>query len=153
MSPVPPDAPWLGRWHIRATTLRFWRGKHGPVAVYTRGEDGRLTDRLEWTEGGRPKTLAGTETPTADGFRWRGVGWMALFTSDWRFVEVTESLAVTWFARATFGVTPEGMDIYSRTMDTDIEPVLARLRADPAWAHLAADWWVTLPPERDTSTS
>lgn len=125
------------RWHILATTLPFWRGKTDPVVTYEVMPDGRLVDTLAWRQGGRERRLGGVDTPTPDGgYTWRGAGLLGLFTSRWRFVEVSEPFAVTWFARATFGVTPEGMDVYGRSPDLDPWPLVERLRADPRYAHL-----------------
>ncbi len=137
-----------GRWHIVATTLTFWQQRDNPVSELGPAlSDGRWRNRLYWTEGGKPKALEGadTELPQVAGepyprFRWRGAGLLWLFASDWRFVELNDTFAVTWFARATFGVTPEGMDVYARDAAFDPAPVIARLTADPAFAHLGG-WY------------
>lgn len=101
-----------------------------------------MRDTLSWTQGGRVRTLGGVDTPHGDGFRWRGDGLLAVLASDWQFVELTESWAVTWFARASFGVTPEGMDIYGREPNVDTAPILRRIQADPRFAHLSG-WYTT----------
>ena len=133
----------LGRWHILATTLPFWDGKRGPTVTYEALPDGRIRDMLAWRQGGRERTLGGVDTPQPDGsYLWRGAGLLALLTSRWRLVEHDEPFAVTWFARATFGVTPEGMDVYGRAADLDPGPIVARLQADPRYAHLDG-WRVT----------
>lgn len=134
---MPPLA--LGSWYILATTLPFWRGKVAPAVRYAARADGRVDDVLTWTERGRARALRGVDRPDGDGFLWRGGGLLVAFTSRWRFVELTEVHAVTWFARASFGVTPEGMDVYGRAPDLDVGPILGRLRQDPAWARL--DGW------------
>ena len=129
-----------GRWHIVATTLPFWRNKQGPVAEYGVAPDGSMRDRLEWWVGTKHHELSGRDTPDGDHFVWRGTGLAALFSSRWRFVELSDTHAVTWFARATFGVTPEGMDVYGRTEDLDWRPIVQRVQADPRFVHLTG-WY------------
>lgn len=124
----------LGRWHIVATTLKFWRGKEGPAVEYADLGGGRWSDTLHWRQRGRAKSLGGVDTldPSTPGrFRWRGAGLLAWIRSDWAFVAVAPQgrWAVTWFGPATFGITPEGMDVYSREPELpDLDEVLASLR-------------------------
>ncbi len=133
----------LGCWYIIATTLPFWEGKSAAQVTYTRRPDGRVDDVLQWEQGGRTRRLAGVDTVVDDGFSWRGAGWLFPFTSQWRFVALDADHAVTWFARASFGVTPEGMDVYARAPDHDPAPDLARIAADPRFAHLSG--WFRIP--------
>lgn len=126
----------LGRWHIVATTLAFWRGKRDPVVEYAALEGGRWSDTLSWTDArGRAKTLGGIDRldPAQPGrFRWRGRGVLAVLSSDWAFVDVADDArwAVTWFSRATLGLTPEGMDVYARAAELpELDEILAAIRA------------------------
>lgn len=145
MTGVADRQPMLGRWHILATTLPFWRGKAGPVVEYAALPDGRIADTLRWRQAGRERTLRGVDTPRpGGGFRWRGEGWLVVVHSDWVLVELEEPFAVTWFARATFGLTPEGMDVYGRDPSLDPWPIVTRIRADPRYAHLHG-WEATEP--------
>ncbi|MFN7145208.1 MAG: hypothetical protein ACK4YP_15650 [Myxococcota bacterium] len=154
-----PLADLLGEWHIVATTLPFWRGKRRPVVTYAPRPHAPHTwrDTLAWEQTdlfGRPVTrrLGGVDTgdPAVPGrFVWRGDGVLGLLASEWCFVAVDPAgaWAVTWFARATFGVTPEGMDVYARDPDLDpavVDDVIAGLQARPAFARLGG-WF---RPER-----
>lgn len=132
----------LGSWHIVATTLPFWRGKSTPQVTYTQRPDGRWDDVLTWDTRGRSHRLRGVDAADGEGFVWRGVGILALLESRWRFVEVTDTTAITWFSRASFGVTPEGMDVYGRTRDVDAAAIVTRLQADPRFAHIDG-WYLT----------
>ncbi|MDQ3034341.1 MAG: hypothetical protein M3Y87_18175 [Myxococcota bacterium] len=83
----------LGRWHIVATTLVFWRDKR-----------------------------------------------------EWAFVDVAGDArwAVTWFSRATLGVTPEGMGVYARSAELpELDAILAALRARDDLPRLEG-WYRTL---------
>jgi hypothetical protein len=142
----------LGAWHVVATTLPFWRGKKAPVITYAAlpGEGVRWSDTVTYEAPGlfgggfTPRRIVGVDTghPERPGsFTWRGVGLLGFLTSRWCFVAVDPGgeWAVTWFARATFGVTPEGMDVYARRTDLDpgvIEGVIASLAARADLAHL-----------------
>ena len=151
--PTPPAdidlAALLGEWHIVATTLPFWRGKRAPRIRYTPLPDGRWGDELRWEQprwwgAVAAKRLAGADTPV-DGapgrFVWRGAGVLGVLASEWCFVEVGPGAAwcATWFARASFGATPEGMDVYARDAGFDPTSAMAGLeaRADlpkiPGW--------------------
>ncbi len=150
----PPDldlAALLGTWHVVATTLPFWRGKRAPALTYgaLRGPGLRWSDTVAyeapaWLGGGyTPRRIVGVDTghPDAPGrFTWRGAGMLGLLASEWSVVAVDPDGAwmLTWFARATFGVTPEGMDVCARRPDLDpaiVERVIADL-ARPTFAHL-----------------
>ena len=125
-----------GRWRIEATTLGFWRGRSDASVRYEARPDGRWTDTLEYRQKGATKSLVGLDTPL-DGrpgfFRWRGRGWLAWCTSTWGFVMLGPDArwAVTWFSRATLGVTPEGMDVYAREPlgADEVEEILESVRA------------------------
>jgi len=127
----------LGRWRIEATTLGFWRARSDATVTYAAQPDGRWTDTLAYRQEGAAKTLVGLDTPL-DGrpgfFRWRGRGWLAWCTSTWGFVRLGPEgrWAVTWFSKATLGVTPEGMDVYAREPLTgdEVDAILASVRAD-----------------------
>lgn len=139
-----------GRWHICATTLGFWRGRSDATVEYAPRPDGRWTDTLRYRAGVRERSLVGVDTPLAGApgrFRWRGAGWLAWCTSSWAFVvvEPAEGWAITWFSRATLGVTPEGMDVYGRAplAPAVVDAAIARARAHPALPRL--DGWFTIP--------
>jgi hypothetical protein len=151
----PPDldpTTLLGDWHILATTLSFWRGKRRPVATYEAlpGPGLRWADALRYEQRGwltgrwTTRRLAGFDTgdPAAPGrFLWRGAGALAVLTSTWAFVAVApdRAWAATWFSAATFGITPEGMDVYARDADLDptvVDGVVATLSARPEFAHI-----------------
>lgn len=132
---VDPDAL-TGRWRIEATTLGFWRGRSAATVTYAARPDGRWTDTLTYQQRGKPKTLVGLDTPLSHRpgfFRWRGRGWLAWCASTWGFVMLDPDgrWAVTWFSRATLGVTPEGMDVYAREPLTgdEVDAVLESIRA------------------------
>src|SRR5439155_97449 len=109
----------LGTWHVVATTLPFWRGRRDPRITYTALLDGRLRDVVTYqTASSTGKRIVGVDTAKAPGeFVWRGSGWLAWCSSRWCFVDADDSWALTWFSAATFGVTPEGYDIYARSAD------------------------------------
>jgi hypothetical protein len=125
----------LGHWHIAATTLPFWRGKRAPTVTYAERPDGRWSDTLSWYDArGRERRLAGVDRPVGEPgrFVWNGSGLLAILASEWAFVEVADDArwCATWFGRARFGVTPEGMDVYVRDRSAvDVDAVLAGLRA------------------------
>lgn len=138
----------LGRWHIVATTLPFWRKKRGPVVTYTERSDGSWSDVLSWRSArGSEKWLAGVDHTVPGGrFVWRGSGFLRVLSSEWAFVASAPDLSwcATWFARASFGVTPEGMDVYARTPgDVRVADVLAQLATRPDLPALGAAWYET----------
>jgi hypothetical protein len=140
----------LGRWHIVATTLSFWRDKRDPAVEYAALPDGRWSDTLSWVDArGRPKTLGGIDRllqSQPGRFRWRGRGLLAVISSEWAFVDVAEDArwAVTWFSRATLGLTPEGMDVYARAAELpELDDVLAKIAARADLPESAA-WYRTL---------
>lgn len=115
----------LGEWHILATTLTFWRGKHEPRVVYRELGDARWLDTIQWrNRRGASRSLSGInrlstglDAPAiACNFAWRGKGLMTWITSEWRVVALGPEgkWAVTWFSQATLGITPAGMDVYAR---------------------------------------
>lgn len=136
VAPGLAPAAMLGRWHIVATTLSFWRGKDDPTVEYGELGAGRWSDVLRWRDArGRARTLEGIDVVDATRpgrFRWRGRGMLAWVRSEWAFVEVAPDArwAVTWFSRATLGLTPEGMDVYSREPELgELDAVLEAVRA------------------------
>lgn len=140
----------LGRWHIVATTLGFWRGRSDATVTYAERADGRWSDTLAYRSGAKARTLVGVDTPHAHGpgfFGWRGAGWLVWCTSTWGFVRVDPAgrWAVTWFSRATLGVTPEGMDVYAREPlpEAEVQRILEDVRADAALPKL--DGWFSIP--------
>lgn len=144
--------PLLGTWHVVATTLPFWRGKRAPVITYGAlpGPGVRWSDTVAYEApsvfggGFVPRRIVGVDTGDAEtpgAFTWRGAGVLGLLTSRWSYVAVDPDGAwtATWFARATFGVTPEGMDVCARRPDLDggvIDAVIASVSARPELAHL-----------------
>ncbi|MDP2316834.1 MAG: hypothetical protein Q8P41_28340 [Pseudomonadota bacterium] len=164
MAITPPtglDLPSLvGTWHVVATTLPFWRGKRAPVITYgaldgpgLRWSDTVAYEAPGWLGGGwKRHRVVGVDVgdPAVPGrFRWRGAGVLGLLTSDWSYLAVDPAgqWTATWFARATFGVTPEGMDVCARRPDLDpavIDGVIADLAKRPELAHLGG-WF---RPER-----
>lgn len=153
---LPPALPGLdpaslaGRWHIAATTLSFWRGRSDATVEYSPRPDGRWTDTLRFRKGVTERALVGVDTPLRDRpgfFRWRGAGWLAWCTSTWGFVLLAPDArwAVTWFSRATLGVTPEGMDVYGRAplSQGEIDAAIAQARARPDLPRL--DGWFSIP--------
>ncbi|MBX3270537.1 MAG: hypothetical protein KF729_09765 [Sandaracinaceae bacterium] len=143
----------LGRWHIAATTLGFWRGRSDATVEYAARADGRWDDTLRFRAGTRERALAGLDTPLPERpgfFRWRGAGWLAWCTSTWGFVALDPAgaWAVTWFSRATLGVTPEGMDVYGRAplAEAALQRVLEEIRARPELPQL--DGWFSIPRAR-----
>jgi hypothetical protein len=138
----------LGRWSIVATTLPFWRGKREPAVTYTQRPDGSWSDELTWRDGrGRERRLRGVDRAVAGGrFVWRGTGLLSILSSEWGFVAVAPDTTwcATWFARASFGVTPEGMDVYAREpSEVKTSDVLASLRARKDLPALDAAWYET----------
>lgn len=154
LPPPPVDLERLaGRWAIVATTLPFWEGKLAPTVTYAPHADDRRAwdDTLAWrAASGKVRTLRGVDRrqPGLDGlWTWRGRGLLCMLTSQWRFVAADPqgAWAVTWFARATLGVTPEGMDVYARDPGfarEATERIVNAVRQDPRWAHLRG-WRVT----------
>jgi hypothetical protein len=140
----------LGRWHIVATTLPFWRGKLEPTVTYTPRPDGTWSDELSWRDvRGRARRLRGVDRMLPGGsgrFRWRGAGVLSILSSEWGFVAVAPDATwcATWFARASFGVTPEGMDVYAREpAHVHTADVLSALRARADLPSLDAAWYET----------
>ena len=154
LSPLPPPLPGLdvttlsGTWRILATTLPFWRGRREVTVTYRTRPDGDWDDLLAFTRRGRRKTLGGRDTPHADRpgfFTWRGLGWLGWCRSTWGFVRVGPELswAVTWFSRATLGVTPEGMDVYARDLLSReaLDRIIADVTAEPGLPQ-TGPWYV-----------
>ena len=48
----------LGRWHIVATTLGFWRGRSDATVTYAERADGRWSDTLAYRSGAKARTRA-----------------------------------------------------------------------------------------------
>lgn len=137
----------LGHWHILATTLNFWRGKRNAGVEYTELPDGRWLDRLTWNpaRGGGTKRLEGYDTWQDECFQWRGKGPLFWIKSQWRVVKLAPDgrWAVTWFSQSSFGITPQGMDIYSRTPKLpELDEIVEQLRRDPEFSHLDG-WYAT----------
>lgn len=125
----------LGNWKIVATTLPFWRGKHDPTVEYAVRHDGTWSDTLTWKSAkGRTRSLSGVDRHHGEPgrFVWRGAGLLRVLSSEWAFVVVAPDLrwCVTWFSRASFGLTPEGMDVYARDRaEVDVASALALVKS------------------------
>jgi len=142
----------LGTWHIVATTLPFWKGKRGARVEYVDLGHATWRDIVRYeTAGGRTREIAGRDhlaggpSPTDARVVWRGEGWLAWIRSEWRFVEVDPAgqWAITWFSRASFGVTPEGMDVYGRSRDrSDLRELVRRAASRPEAAR-CGPWFET----------
>lgn len=142
----------LGHWHIVATTLPFWKGKRAARVEYVDLREQTWRDIVRYEDArGRTKEIAGRDRleggPSAIDARvkWRGEGWLAWIASDWRFLEVDPAgqWAITWFSRASFRVTPEGMDVYSRSRDhAGIDALVQRAAARPE-ARGCGQWFRT----------
>ena len=122
-----------GTWFVLATNFPMWtKGRRmQPRFVYShfRGVEGRETfdSTVEYVEGGRARTIVGVETCVGPGrYRWRGKGWLGLFTSRWQIIAATrdEQLLAISFEATLF--TPAGIDLISRTKHPD-EDAVARL--------------------------
>jgi lipocalin len=110
----------LGQWQIIATTLPFWRKRSEPTVTYTQKPDGRWLDEVRfigppfsrrWHVGGENTVVA-----PPGRFQWRGTGLLKVVTSEWCVVAIDPEYrwAATWFSRVSFGITPEGWDLYAR---------------------------------------
>lgn len=142
----------LGTWHIVATTLPFWKGKRGARVEYVDLGAQTWRDIVRYEDGrGRTKEIAGRDqleggpAVTDVRVRWRGEGWLAWISSDWRFLEVDSEgqWAITWFSRASLRVTPEGMDVYTRSRDHVGIDALVQRAASRLEAKRCGQWFRT----------
>ncbi len=152
MSKTPALPAMLGTWHIVATTLPFWKGKRGARVEYVDLGEQTWRDIVRYEDArGRTKEIAGRDrleggpVATDARVRWRGEGWLAWISSDWRFVEVDPEgqWAITWFSRASFRVTPEGMDVYTRSRDHAGIDALVQRAASRSESSRCGPWFRT----------
>jgi lipocalin len=120
VTPTSFDARALaGTWHVAATNFPMWTegAKTQPTFSYGVLGEGELSDLVRYVERGAPGLVEGTDrqsatTPTH--FTWRGVGWLALFSSGWDVVAIDPDGAWAIIAFSSTLATPEGVDIVTR---------------------------------------
>lgn len=128
-----------GTWHVVATNFPMWTQgtKTQPTFTYGVLGEGELSDLVRYVENGAPGLVEGTDrqsatTPTH--FTWRGVGWLALFSSAWDVVAIDPAGAWAIIAFSSTLATPEGVDIITRhavPSPAVLAAPLAVIAADP----------------------
>ena len=119
-----------GKWFIQKTSLGFWLNRSSPTVTYTIEEgtsEPKFLDEVRYLDKrGAAKEIVGYDTlqRSLNGqFLWQAKPWYLRFLkSEWGVVahdDAYEDWAVTYFSKTT--LTPEGMDIYSRTEELDDE--------------------------------
>lgn len=142
-----------GTWFIVRTSLPMWRKRTNPTITYAALPDGRVSDTVMYGAGaGKRKTVVGVDTPQGNGrYAWRGLGFLAIATSDWSVIDAEGDWAVTHFSKTLF--SREGMDLYWRQPNpsaAEVEAALDRVRDRPEVKHLVADLFA---PQHDSSAA
>lgn len=139
-TPITLDAAELaGTWHVVASNFPMWTegGKTNPTFHYGVLGEGKLSDVVRYREDGEAGFIEGIDTQsrkTPSHFTWRGLGLLALFTSDWDVVALDPSgeWAVIYFSSTL--ATPEGVDIITRSakpLPEHLEAALKLIAEDP----------------------
>ena len=122
-----------GAWHVVATNFPMWMQGHRtrPRFIYSnpRVVDGlqRFDDAVEFTEGGRTKTIVGVDTQQAVGsmkYEWRGKGWLWFFVSRWEVLHVSADEQCLALSFTKTWATPAGIDVIARSPGVDVSAVL-----------------------------
>lgn len=113
-----------GTWVVGATTFPMWLDgtRVGPTFTYSnvRQEDGRtrMDDAVRFTTAsGQSESILGVDTQhptTPTHFTWRGLGLLALFTSEWDVVSVDPGGRYAIIVFSPTLATPAGLDVISR---------------------------------------
>jgi lipocalin len=134
-----------GTWHVVATNFPMWTkgSKTSPTFTYALRPDGTLSDVVGYLEDGKPGTIEGVDTqdPKAPAhFTWRGLGWLALFSSAWDVAALDPAGEWAVISFAATLATPEGVDVIFRTPPSDeaLAQVLSFVAAEPALRARAA---------------
>jgi lipocalin len=127
-----------GTWHVVASNFPMWTrgGKTGPTFTYGLRGDGTLSDLVGYVEDGKPQTVEGIDTqdPAAPAhFTWRGVGWLALFSSEWDVAALDPGGRWAVISFSSTLATPEGVDIIFREWPSEAElaVVMELVAAEP----------------------
>jgi lipocalin len=140
VTPTTFDARALaGTWHVVATNFPMWTegAKTQPTFSYGVLGEGELSDLVRYLENGAPGLVEGIDrqsatTPTH--FTWRGVGWLALFSSGWDVVAIDTAGEWAIIAFSSTLATPEGVDIITRSAAPSpelLEVPLALIASEP----------------------
>lgn len=146
-TPATLDAAQLaGTWHVVASNFPMWTSgtKTRPTFHYGVLGEGRLSDTVRYLENGELGFIEGIDTQSAQTpthFTWRGLGLLALFSSDWDVVVLDPSgdWAVIYFSSTL--ATPEGVDVITRAAVPSAQQLAAALSAisgDPVLSVKAA---------------
>ncbi|EOH97143.1 hypothetical protein UAW_01625 [Enterococcus haemoperoxidus ATCC BAA-382] len=106
-----------GRWIIRGTNFPLWLSKKrsDPTIQYEKSENSPLKflDIVTYNNNrGQQKKIIGIDTYKQNHFVWRGKGLLAILSSKWSILTVTETILVIKFDRSF--LTPAGIDILVR---------------------------------------
>ncbi len=119
-TPTQLDAKTLaGTWHVVASNFPLWtKGtKTNPTFNYGVLGEGRLSDTVRYLEDGKPDHIEGIDRQDAEvptHFTWRGLGLLALFTSEWDVVAIDADAGWAVISFSSTLATPEGVDVICR---------------------------------------
>ncbi len=137
----------LGQWHVLFSDFPLWlKGdKRQPRFTYGRtAKPLQMTDVVSYAQGSRRREIRGIDHWLGGNeFRWRGTGWMFLFSSRWRVDHLSHDRQWAIIAFEKSLVSPSGYDILCRDADPDpshseaMQKTFAQLHPGKKLTHLA----------------